>query len=168
MKIITTLRYLATGKMQQCSSEDLGLSQPSTSRAINQTLTALLQPHIVTRAFMDIAEYPDAVGVIDGTHVRIIAPSEDEAVLVNRKSFHSINVQLVFNADYKILDIVAKWPGSTHDARMLPDCGLRQLFKGHYVPAICHFLGDSGYQCKPCLLTPYFQPRQGLQLNYNR
>ena len=31
MKVITTLRYLATGKMQQCSSDDLGLSQPSTS-----------------------------------------------------------------------------------------------------------------------------------------
>ena len=49
MKVITTLRYLATGKMQQCSSEDLGLSQPSTSRVINQTLTALSQPHIVTQ-----------------------------------------------------------------------------------------------------------------------
>ena len=26
MKVITTLTYLATGKMQQCSSDDLGLS----------------------------------------------------------------------------------------------------------------------------------------------
>ena len=107
MKVITTLRYLATGKMQQCSSDDLGLSQPSISNVIKQTLTALSQPHIVTqfvlfpldtlplsaghhecpfhhkRAFMDIAGFPGVVGVIDGTHVRIIAPSEDEAVFVN-------------------------------------------------------------------------------------
>lgn len=48
MKVITTLRYLATGKMQQCSSDDLGLSQPSISKVIKQTLTALSQPHIVT------------------------------------------------------------------------------------------------------------------------
>ncbi|XP_049893663.1 putative nuclease HARBI1 [Epinephelus moara] len=170
--------------MQQCSSDDLGLSQPSISRVINQTLTALSQPHIVTqfvkfpldartlqahkRAFMDIAGFPGVVGVIDGTHVRIIAPSEDEAIFVNRKRFHSINVQLVFSADYKILDIVAKWPGSTHDARMLSESGLRQLFEGHYVPANCHLLGDSGYPCKPWLLTPYLQPHQGPQLNYNR
>lgn len=82
-KVITTLRYLATGKMQQCSSDDLGLSQSSVSRVITQTLTALSQPNIVTqfvsfpldartlhthkRAFMDIAGFPGVVGVIDGT-----------------------------------------------------------------------------------------------------
>ncbi|XP_056121345.1 putative nuclease HARBI1 [Rhinichthys klamathensis goyatoka] len=183
-KVITTLRYLATGKMQQCSSNDLGLSQSSVSRVITQTLTALSQPNIVTqfvsfpldartlhthkRAFMDIAGFPGVVGVIDGTHVRIIAPSEDEAVFVNRKNFHSINVQIVFNAACKILDIVAKWPGSTHDVRMLSESGIRQLFERCYVPANCHLLGDSGYPCKPWLLTPYLQPRQGPQLNYNR
>lgn len=48
-KVITTLRYLATGKMQQCSSDDLGLSQSSVSRVITQTLTALSQPNIVTQ-----------------------------------------------------------------------------------------------------------------------
>lgn len=117
---------------------------------------------------MDIAGFPGVVGVIDGTHVRIIAPSEDEAVFVNRKNFHSINVQIVFNAACKILDIVAKWPGSTHDARMLSESGIRQLFERRYVPANCHLLGDSGYPCKPWLLTPYLQPRQGPQLNYNR
>ncbi|KAL3973725.1 hypothetical protein ACER0C_022351 [Sarotherodon galilaeus] len=104
---------------------------------------------------MDIAGFPGVVGVIDGTHVRIIAPSEDEAVFVNRRNFHSINVQIVFNAACKILDIVAKWPGSTHDERMLSETN-------------CHLLGDSGYPCKPWLLTPYLQPRQGPQLNYNR
>lgn len=117
---------------------------------------------------MDIAGFPGVVDVIDGTHVRIIAPSEDEAVFMNRKRFHSINVQIVFKADYKILDIVAKRPGSTHDARMLSESGLRQLSGGHYVPANCYLLWDSGYPCKPWLLTPYPQPRQGTQINYNR
>uniref|UniRef100_A0AAZ1XA43 Putative nuclease HARBI1 n=1 Tax=Oreochromis aureus TaxID=47969 RepID=A0AAZ1XA43_OREAU len=183
-KVITTLRYLATGKMQQCSSDDLGLSQSSVSRVITQTLTVLSQPNIVTqfvsfpldartlhthkRAFMDIAGFPGIVGVIDGTHVRIIAPSEDEAVFVNRRNFHSINVQIVFNGACKILDFVVKWPDSTHDARMLSESGIRQLFERRYVPANCHLLGDSGYPCKPWLLTPYLQPRQGPQLNYNR
>ena len=71
--------------MQQCSSDDLGLSQPSISRVINQTLTALSQPQIVTqfvsfplaartlqahkRAFMDIAGFPGVVGVIDATRM---------------------------------------------------------------------------------------------------
>ncbi len=38
MKVITTIKYLAPGKMQQCSSDDLGLSQSSISRMITQTL----------------------------------------------------------------------------------------------------------------------------------
>ncbi|KAK6293355.1 hypothetical protein J4Q44_G00356810 [Coregonus suidteri] len=51
---------------------------------------------------------------------------------------------------------------------MLSESGIRQLFERRYVPANCHLLGDSGYPCKPWLLTPYLQPRQGPQLNYNR
>uniref|UniRef100_A0A3P9BSJ7 Putative nuclease HARBI1 n=1 Tax=Maylandia zebra TaxID=106582 RepID=A0A3P9BSJ7_9CICH len=150
-KVITTLRYLATGKMQQYSSDDLGLSQSSVSSHHPNT-----------------DRFPGVVGVIDGTHVRIIAPSEDEAVFVNGRNFHSINVQIVVNAACKILDMVAKWPGCTHDARMLSESGIRQLFERRYVPANCHLLGDSGYPCKPWLLTPYLQPCQGPQLNYNR
>ncbi len=49
IKVITTLRYLATGKMQLCSSDDLGLSQPSISRMITQTITALSDPLIVSQ-----------------------------------------------------------------------------------------------------------------------
>ncbi|RXN36535.1 nuclease HARBI1 [Labeo rohita] len=51
---------------------------------------------------------------------------------------------------------------------MLSESGIRQLFERRYVPANCHLLGDSGYPCKPWLLTPYLQPRQGPQLNYKR
>ena len=49
MKMITTLRYLATGKVQQCSSDDLGHSQPSVSIIITQTLQVLVTPEIVQR-----------------------------------------------------------------------------------------------------------------------
>ncbi len=41
MDVISTLTYFATGKMQLCSSDDLGLSQPSISKVITQTFIAL-------------------------------------------------------------------------------------------------------------------------------
>ncbi len=45
MEIITTLTYLATGKMQLCNSNDyLRLSQPSISKLITQTIAALSEP----------------------------------------------------------------------------------------------------------------------------
>ena len=34
MKVLITLRYLATGKMQLCNSDDLGPSQSAVSNAI--------------------------------------------------------------------------------------------------------------------------------------
>ncbi|KAK0135064.1 Beta-1,3-glucosyltransferase [Merluccius polli] len=70
--------------------------------------------------------YAGVVGAIDGTHIKIIAPSKDEDVFVNRKKLHSINTQIVFDATFNILDVVAKWPGSTHDSRILMESGLRQ------------------------------------------
>ena len=49
MKVIITLRYLATGKMQLCCSDDLGPSQPAVSRAIAQTIDALADINVVQK-----------------------------------------------------------------------------------------------------------------------
>ena len=62
---------------------------------------------------MAIAGMPGVVGAIDGTHIKIIAASKDEDVFVNRKKVHSINTQIAFDATFNIIDVVAKWPGST-------------------------------------------------------
>ena len=51
--------------------------------------------------------FPGVVGAIDGTRIRIVAPKEYEEEHVNRKNYHSINTQIVFDANYKILDVVA-------------------------------------------------------------
>ncbi|XP_063885418.1 putative nuclease HARBI1 [Scylla paramamosain] len=182
-KVAITLRYLATGKMQQCSSDDFGISQTTISRVITQTIDALSEPDIVTQfvkfpltrqevqvkqvEFMEDYRFPGVVGTIDGTHIRIVAPSVDEHLYVNRKRYHSINVQIVFDAKYRILDVLARWPGSVHDARILDESGLKALFEQNYVPAGCYLLGDSGYPCKEWLLTPYLNPLAGVQTNYN-
>ena len=48
---------------------------------------------------MAIAGMPGEVDAIDGTHIKIIAPSKDEDVFVNKKKVHSINTQVVFDAN---------------------------------------------------------------------
>ena len=37
--------------------------------------------------------FPGVVGCVDGTHVRLQAPTQNENNYVNRKGFHFINVQ---------------------------------------------------------------------------
>ena len=82
--------------MQLCNADDLGISQPSVSRAINFPFFSYIQQlHRIKANFMAIAGMPGVVGAIDGTHIKIIAPSKDEDVFVNRKKVHSINTQVV-------------------------------------------------------------------------
>ena len=38
--------------------------------------------------------FPNVLGCVDGTFVRIIAPSENEPDFLNRKGFNSLNVQV--------------------------------------------------------------------------
>lgn len=51
--------------------------------------------------FYRVKHFPGVIGCIDCTHVAIIAPKEEnnfpEEAYVNRKGYHSINVQLVSN-----------------------------------------------------------------------
>ena len=79
--------------MQLCNGDDFGVSQPTVSRVIWQTLDALTAPRIFHQfvkipllrqevqrkqaEFMNIARFPGVVGVIDGTHIRIVAPKDD-------------------------------------------------------------------------------------------
>lgn len=66
-----------------------------------------------------VAQYrfPGILGVIDGTHIALTAlPMETENAYVNRKGFHSINTQVVCDANMIITNINARFPGSTHDA----------------------------------------------------
>ncbi|KAJ1207802.1 hypothetical protein NDU88_003192 [Pleurodeles waltl] len=47
------------------------------------------------------------------------APSKSEQVYGNRKSYHSMNVQMVCLADQYISQVNAMFPGSVHDAYIL-------------------------------------------------
>ena len=51
------------------------------------------------------ARFPSVVGTIDGTHVMVKAQSGDlEPYYVNKKGYHSTNVQAIFDANGKFLD----------------------------------------------------------------
>lgn len=88
------------------------------------------------------------MGAIDDTHVRIVAPRVNEHLYVNRLRYHSIIVQVLPDVIYRILDTVARWPGSVHDARILHESGLRMLREQNLMPGGCYLLGDSEYPCK--------------------
>lgn len=71
----------------------------------------------IKNQFMAQYNFPGIVGVVDGTHIAVTAlPLETEMAYVNRKGFHSINTQVVCDANMLITNINARFPGSTHDS----------------------------------------------------
>jgi len=132
LQVLTTLGFLATGAFQRELADRSGISQPSLSRAMPAVWNGLIRmspryikfPFTVGEQaniklqFAAMSRFPNVIGAIDCTHIAIRAPSDHEFAYVNRKHFHSINVQVICDAQMCLTN-VARWPGSTHDSFIL-------------------------------------------------
>ncbi|XP_064120441.1 putative nuclease HARBI1 [Macrobrachium nipponense] len=180
-QVLVMLRFLASGTFQNVIGDVTGMSQASVSRIISQVTdvlynkarTEIKRPqnpqeiHQTAQAFHRISGFPRVIGAIDGTHIPIKTPSDNEYIYVNRKGYHSLNLQVVGNVQNLITSYTVKYPGSTHDAYIWNNCPLRGCFQiGVY--GDMHLLGDSGYPLEPFLLTPYPHPTTWGQERYNR
>ena len=107
LQIMLTLRFYATGTFQDTVAELIGVDQSTASRTIARVTDALVvqarewiclpsqrEADCTKEKFFAMQGFPNVIGCIDGTHVRIQAPREYEHEFVNRKNFHSINVQV--------------------------------------------------------------------------
>lgn len=54
---------------------------------------------------------------------------EDPEIYRNRKGYFSINGQFICNANLKILNVVARWPGSSHDSTIFNNCHIKDDFE---------------------------------------
>ncbi|XP_063926408.1 putative nuclease HARBI1 [Zophobas morio] len=118
VKVLTALRFFASGSYQLDIGKNVNsaVSQASTSQCINEVVEALNQPQIfdewvkfpqnfrelnnIRNEFYQRYQFPGVIGCVDCTHVAIVPPKSNDAVYpehiyVNRKNYHSINVQLV-------------------------------------------------------------------------
>ena len=119
----------------------------------------------ISPQFFNIAGFPGVIGAIDGTHIPILAPSEFEETFVIRKNNHSINTQVCCNSNYELTNVVAKWPGSTHDARILRESTIAEEFETGMHRGL--LLGDSGYPSKNWFMVPFLHPRNRADERYN-
>ncbi|XP_041378088.1 putative nuclease HARBI1 [Gigantopelta aegis] len=129
LQVFAAFRFFATGTFQSVVGDILGISKSSTSRCVHAVACAstrkvnnfiMFPMDLDTRRqikehFYSIAKFPNVLGAIDGTLILIRSPTNDEHVYVCRKGYHAINVQVVCDAKLHFLNIVVKWPGSTHD-----------------------------------------------------
>lgn len=121
----------------------------------------------IKRKFYQTARFPGVVGCIDCTHIPIKNPTRQFGeTFRNRKGEFSINVQIVCGPDMKIYDIVARWPGSVHDARIFSNSRCCMRFEDGNIQGI--LLGDSGYAQTTYMFTPVLNAQTEAQERYNR
>ncbi len=136
MQVCIGLRFLACGSFYAVTGDTLGVSKSTVSVVVQDFCSALnTTKHVhfpstlaecrqVAIEFFDIGGLPRVVGAIDGTHIAIRRPCINEHVFVNRKRFHSLNVQAVCDAKMRFTNVVIKWPGSAHDSFIWNNCAL--------------------------------------------
>lgn len=167
-QLLLALRFYATGGVQLSLADYAGVSQSTASRIVHRVSSgiAALRPHYINlpqtpqsilqtqMRFYNIARFPKVIGAMDCTHIRIRSPGGNDAELFrNRKSYFSLNIQAICNTDMEFGDIVARWPGSSHDSTIFNNCVQRARFEqGIYGDSV--LLVDAGYPCRSYLMPP--------------
>ncbi|CAI6376781.1 unnamed protein product [Macrosiphum euphorbiae] len=141
--------------------------------------TGSYQTPMVRKKFYTKTRFPGVIGCIDCTHVALVPPSSNlnlienqhpEYIYVNRKCYHSINVQLICDSDLKILNVNALFPGSTHDSHVWNNSSVLPLLQDLYTNGLnnIYLLGDSGYPLRPWMLTPIANPTTEADEYFNK
>lgn len=117
IKLVAVLRFFAEGSYQKGAGNDLyaGLAQSTFSKILEDMLIIFeneictlpikfpdeVERQNVKLTFFEQFDFPGVIGCVDGTHIRIIPPSQNEQHLYyNRKGYHSLNVMLVSSLQF--------------------------------------------------------------------
>ncbi|XP_051996795.1 uncharacterized protein zgc:113227 isoform X1 [Xyrauchen texanus] len=191
-RIAIALWKLATGNEYKSASQLFGVGVSTVFNCVqdfcNGIIKVLLPVHIkfpdsrklveMADCFEDRWKVPQCVGVIDGSHIPIIAPEENPRDYFNKKGWHSIVIQAVVDGEGLFWDLCVGNPGSIHDAGILKHSQLWNMLKdgqlmsqnkvnisGHNVG---HYLiGDSAYPLQNWLMKPFSGTLTPQQCRYN-
>lgn len=137
-QLLITLWYLGTHDTIHRLSDRFGVSEDTILNSRDSVIAAVvrhLRTNIISwptqeekQVIKDHYErkngFPNIIGSLDGTHIRISAPRENQKSYINRKGFHSIQLQAVCREDLTFTHCFTGFPGSVHDSRILKNSDL--------------------------------------------
>lgn len=113
LRLAVTMRILAEGSYQKGAGNDfnVGLAQPTVSGVFHECVNAMFtklcpkwisfimtepEKNEIKEHFYQQNGFPGVIGCVDGTHIKILAPSLSEQYkYYNRKGFYSLNAMVV-------------------------------------------------------------------------
>ena len=181
-QVAATLYYLSDGGRMRKTANAFGLASCTISRIVKRVTTAISTE--LAGIYMPLPQtenevresaanfykqhgFPQCIGAVDGTHIPIRKPEENASDHINRKGFFSFNVQACVDYKYCFFDVVIKWPGSVHDARVFGNSKINEKFRNGTIPRcpkiivdgekpvpVC-ILGDPAYPLLPYLMKEF-------------
>lgn len=99
--------YDLTNRYYRCVSDRFNVGKATAWRCVHKVINSLYARVAIFIHWPTVEEaektmntieekygFPEVIGAIDGTHVKIIAPRDNSESYVNRKGFHSIQLQV--------------------------------------------------------------------------
>ncbi|RLU24777.1 hypothetical protein DMN91_002867 [Ooceraea biroi] len=146
IKVLCALNFYGQGSYQKGVGVDskLSIAQPTVSIILKEVTIAinerLLRQWIrfptIPQEIQEIMQrnynktkIPGLVGFVDGTNVAIKVPAINERLYVNRKGYHAQHVQIICDSNLNILNIIARYPGSSHDSFVWRTSYVRHLLR---------------------------------------
>ncbi|KAG8232041.1 hypothetical protein J437_LFUL014442 [Ladona fulva] len=180
LKVLCALHFFGLGSYQKSAGSDsnLGLSQSSVSNAIEEVTAALNADEVLAKWIhfplmqgervrliqknYQSFGFPGVIGYMDGMHVAIKAPKDEDNLFLNKNSYHSINVMIVCDSEMIILNCLGRFGGSNHDSVIWNESTVKEVLVDVWASGEqCWLLGDSGYPHQPWLQTPILNAPDG-------
>ena len=143
-----------------CESEKVGpkcIVLPKTKEEVEEHAQKLYNRH----------GFPQCIGAVDGTHKKIKRPVDNPTDFVNKKGNFALNCQGTVGYNYCFIDVLIKWSGMAHNARLFGNSALNGMFRDGTMPKskriivegkpavpVC-ILGDLAYPLLPFLMKEF-------------
>lgn len=107
--------------------------------------------------FAKSRNFPNVIGALDGSFIKIRAPKIDPASYICRKQFHAIHLQAVCDARSIFTHCYAGNVGSVHDARVFRNSPLAHYIEmpNEYFPLDSHIIADAAYPIHSHVMVPF-------------